>query len=206
MNKKTTWKNNNLLLKENTSLKLSRLKEGVGAGYHLTFYNLKLKDVEIVSKEARVHEAVLGTGYTDYEVKFRANIVPDDYDFSCKHPYWSIDTREGFFDPVYISGGTVEGTAYIEPSEDSEIIDYILDPTYDIQTLYSAGYSYSSITDKIDFISFNDDDFIDVSYDYRGYRASSYLDKAELDLPQESVDYMNDMINYARDPESYEED
>ena len=197
------WKNNNLL-STNKKIKESykpykRMREGVGAGYTITFYDVKLKNVRITRIEPTEWA---GLAY------FTADIVPNKYDFTCDHPYWYIDSRRG--DDNYIDlqnghtiflpttkaeilRGIVTGgyDVQYENVDKEDLIEEIESLTYDISAVYGGGYLHSDITKTIELES-------------RYGIAENYLDYAEITLSDDTVFMMNDCIDMSIDPYAYD--
>lgn len=217
---KNNWKKNNML-KEKTSLNFTRLQEGAGSGYKIGFYDIELQDVKIISKDKHTYEAINGDDYLAYTVKFKAKVVAKNYDYSCKSYYWAVNTAEpinyygDYFENPYehsikVSSGVVEGVYEVDGIRknkditDKEIIEDITREKFDISTDYSGGWVHHPVGAEIVFEEEDEDTFIDATkFDIYNDATLHY---AKLKLPQESVDSMNDCINYAMDPDELKED
>jgi hypothetical protein len=176
------------------------MKEGVGAGYTITFYDVKIKNVKITRREKGKYE----DESIDY---FTADIVPNRYDFTCDHPYWYIDSRRG--DDNYIDlqnghtiflpttkaeiiRGTVTGWFNVYDDEHEEdFTEDIESKTYAISDVYGGGYLHSDITKTIELES---------KYGI----AEEYLNSAEITLSDNTVFMMNDCIDMSIDPYAYD--
>lgn len=209
------WKNENLLsmskrVKESKKT-FKRMREGVGAGYTITFYGIKLRNTKIAKIEK--------DKYGFYEVTFTSEIVPKKYDFSWEHPYCAIDSK--YEDGCYIEldnggtlflpitkadiiKGTVTGTyetSYTgENAEDEEWEDCwsscereIESKNYIISGVYGGGYVHADITKTIELSS-------------RFGVADEFLDSAEITFSDETVDMMNDCIDMSSHPYLYEDE
>lgn len=193
------WKNDNLLIQdkplgEKTLSKNRKLKEGVGAGYKLTFYGIKLTNVKL----GKVKES----GWGD-KVPFTADIVPTEVEFSCDHPYWFVDSNTTWIDTgevevdtgateAKIVGGSVKGIYDIDYDgwTEEDIVEEISSMTYDISDIYSGGYIHQDITETIK---------MDSKYGVSDF----YLLSATVKLDKDTVDMMNTVIEIAEDPEGY---
>lgn len=216
---KNSWKNNNIL-HEKRSLSFSRLREGAGAGYDITFYDIKLKNVEIVSKEVEEYESYSGDDYYEYKVKFKADVVPGNYDYSCEGYDWRLDTRnpinyyDEYLDNPYeyslnVSGGVSEGTYTIDSIRkkdslsDADIAEDIMHEKFDITTIFSGGYIHVPVGESIEF---KENEYSSIDATASDIYNNAVLDYVRLDLPEDSVVTMNDCINYAMEPELWESD
>ena len=171
-----------------------RMREGVGAGYELSFYDIKISNV----KEIKVEES------TDYNIiHFTANIVPGKYDFSAEHSYWYIDSRQdenghaisNFVEKAEIIKGTIEGVYFAEKDEDDDWDEYLESKEYCISDIYSGGWIHTPIYENI--IIENEKYGISDNNDYCDF----YL--ADITFSKDTVDMMNDCMGVASHPYKY---
>lgn len=153
------------------------LKEGVGAGYTLTFLGIKLTNVKVEEPQKD------RDGF--YTVKFTADIKPGEYHFFADHPYWALGsllpdmsgTRESrgwnkyfvgvgrCFDEAVITGGKVEGvcddggqrfTSWNSDDNgpgwtEEDYIREIESEEFILGDIYGGGWAHSPMKTEIEF-------------------------------------------------------
>ena len=162
------------------------LKEGVGAGYDLTFLGIKLTNVK-VEEPQKDRDGV-------YTARFTADIVPGEYDFCADHPYWTlgsllpdmsgtraarglskyfVDIDNCMDDAAYITGGKVEGVCddggqrfdSWDPEDakpgwaEEDYIREIEAEEFILGDIYGGGYAHSPLKTEIKFETYSGDTF-----------------------------------------------
>jgi hypothetical protein len=198
----------------------SRIKEGVGAGYQLTFIDIKLTNVKVGKTEKD------GDGFN--VAKFTADIVPGRYGWHADHPYWTAASKGNpdpynfdssdnpFVSKAVITGGKVEGTcddggtawrSEGSPWSEEQFIKEIESEEFIIQDSYSGGWVLSSMKDTLEWeneVRPGYEKYIDDTPSERGNLA--VIEKISFNFDPEWVMDYNEAINYAMNPDEYKED
>ena len=197
-----------------------KLREGVGAGYQLTFIDIKLTNVKVGKTEKD------GDGFD--VAKFTADIIPGEYGWYADHPYWTAassgnpepynfdSSMNPFSSKAVITGGKVEGTCDDggtawrtegSPWSEKQFIDEIESEDFIIQDSYSGGWVLSPMTDTLEWeneVRPGYEKYIDDTPSERGNLA--VIEKISFEFDPEWVMDYNEAIDYAKDPDEYEED
>ena len=200
-----------------------KLKEGVGAGYQLTFIDIKLTNVKVGKTEKD------GDGFD--VAKFTADIVPGEYGWYADHPYWTaasegnpepynFDSSDNpFASKAVITGGKVEGTcddggtawrSEGSPWSEKDFIDEIESETFIIQDSYSGGWVHSPMTDTLEWeveVRPGYERYIDETPSERGNLA--VIEKISFNFDPDWVMDYEEALDYAENPDRedwYEED
>lgn len=197
-----------------------KLREGVGAGYQLTFIDIKLTNVKVgkTEKDADGFDVA----------KFTADIVPGEYGWYADHPYWTAASKGNpepynfdssdnpFASKAVITGGKVEGTcddggtawrSEGSPWSEKQFIDEIESETFIIQDSYSGGWVHSPMTDTLEWeveVRPGYERYIDETPSERGNLA--VIEKIFFNFDPDWVMDYEEALDYAENPDEYEED
>ena len=179
-----------------------KLKEGYGAGYSFTLFDIKVQNVKL--HDVKLYDEKEHHGdYADWkEAYFDADVVPGDYDWEADHPLWGVSSPDNA-GPVQVTGGKVKG--FIEyyqanTSEEQMAKNMEYGDEYVISEGIGGGYAHSDMTSPFEAKEVDRGTYvhgIDKSSDYKHYN-DGYITEVSIDL---DVDWINDCIYDAMHPE-----